>query len=378
MRRHSFSRIASNNWHVFLNSHHPNLDRHSRNHNIIFPFKRGDNIHKAASIIRMASSSIDQRLLGGDYAGLSATFNPQTGAFIPIPERLIPNEYIQWGQEPKCLQVLVSEDMLIKGKVDGEETTTATATIDRTTISILPAAGCGLDNHDTIKTEDSIDMTSSTTWNDASSSSVVVALDYKNSGTNSVRLETIFGISSDDTDKDGDDSFYRIRVLLDIATRRPEATASTEASSSSSTSLTSFHPKSPMTIILERRTNEVSSRGTIADGGGLDAKTIAELLGSQLSKSKSFVEQELENHQLEEEAGNSLKRSGMHRLNFPGNIRISYGPSSSIDKNDVSKGCDGGWTCQVSRVGKNDVRNGVTRTIFNSNDDDFRIETKIG
>lgn len=56
---------------------------------------------------------------GGDFAGLAATFNPGDGDFIPIPDYLIPDGLKEWGQEPKCLEVLVSED--IHSDEEGEE-----------------------------------------------------------------------------------------------------------------------------------------------------------------------------------------------------------------------------------------------------------------
>ena len=62
------------------------------------------------SLVKGATEqSIGQLPLGGDFAGLAATFNPGDGTFIPIPEHLIPESLLEWGQEPKCLEVLVSE-----------------------------------------------------------------------------------------------------------------------------------------------------------------------------------------------------------------------------------------------------------------------------
>ena len=161
--------------------------------------------------------------LGGDYAGLSATFNPCNGKYIPIPDRLVPNELIQWGQEPKCLQILVSEDLYVtsdhkhkdgKDEESNEQATTTTTLemLKRTTTSILPAIGCDLDNHQTIKSTEKIDLLKQNAIIDTGSSDVI-GLQYHTPGDdkNSIRLETIFKL----LDKEGQTS-YRMRVILDV------------------------------------------------------------------------------------------------------------------------------------------------------------------
>jgi len=92
---------------------------------------------KASSNVTSNSYRIDTvtPLVGGDYAGLSATFDAH-GKLIPIQEHWIPESLLEWGQAPWCLEVLVSEDV---------DATT------RQTVTILPETGCAVDNLETIK-----------------------------------------------------------------------------------------------------------------------------------------------------------------------------------------------------------------------------------
>ena len=48
------------------------------------------------SLIQAATSSGHSYALGGDFAGLAATFNPGSGAFIPIPEHMVPDALLDW------------------------------------------------------------------------------------------------------------------------------------------------------------------------------------------------------------------------------------------------------------------------------------------
>ena len=62
------------------------------------------------------SSLLASSLMGGDYAGLSATFSAITGELIPVPEYLVPKVLLEWGQGPSCLEVIVSEDVVFVKK----------------------------------------------------------------------------------------------------------------------------------------------------------------------------------------------------------------------------------------------------------------------
>ena len=254
---------------------------------------------KLSLVMQMAS----EFPLGGDYAGLSATFNPKDGSFIPIPEHLVPESLLEWGQEPKCLEVLVSEDI----KDDK---------LNRTTVTIYPAVGCALDNQETTKKTEEVEFTSH-----FEEDGNTVGLQYS-TGDKDIRLETMFGLS----DK------HRMRVVLDLIVQ-----------SESEISI-----KSPMGLILERQTSSKSSGGTIADGGGLDARTVCTLLGSELSKSKTFAEEDV-----------SQEGLSNGRINFPGNISLT-----TTESND-------GWTCQLSHT-QNDLQRTVTH-LFDPESRTFKI-----
>ena len=64
---------------------------------------------RAAAAARAMSSAaprddddvdVDDDVLGGDWAGLSATFDPASGALVPVPEHLVPASMVEWGDVP--------------------------------------------------------------------------------------------------------------------------------------------------------------------------------------------------------------------------------------------------------------------------------------
>lgn len=224
-------------------------------------------------LIQTATSGANGQAVGGDFAGLAATFNPGDGSFVPVPEHLVPDALLDWGQEPKCLEILISEENV------GEK-------MLRNTITVLPDTGCSIDNLETVRVDDEIDMSSK-----YGKGTNVVGLQYEVGRSNgALRLETVFGMA------DG----YRMRVLLDVV---PSATK--------------FAVQSPMVLALERRTNTVSSSGTIADGGGLDGRTVSMLLGDKLSQSKTFAE--------DKPMDRDYENGRIRHVNFPGNVSIAYG-----------------------------------------------------
>jgi hypothetical protein len=144
---------------------------------------------------------------GGDFCGLSATFSATTGDLIPVPEYLVPDVLLEWGQGPSCLEVIVSEDIH-----DGSFT--------RQTVTVVPDVGCGVDNLDTMKSEQVIGNLGKMFGDDDS----IVALDYSlpNQAT---RSETTFGLQNG----------QRMRVMVDMQDKQV---------------------KSPITLVLERQTSK--------------------------------------------------------------------------------------------------------------------------
>lgn len=216
------------------------------------------------------------------------------------------------GQEPKCLEILVSED-------------TENETLRRNTITVLPDTGCSIDNLETVRVDDVIDISSK-----YGKGTNVVGLQYEIGDKNgALRLETVFGMA------DG----YRMRVLLDVVP-----------------SVSSFAVMSPMVLALERRTNTVSSSGTIADGGGLDGRTVSMLLGEKLRKSKTFADEKpLEDY---------YENGDIQHVSFPGGVSIAYGWLT-----------DGEWVVQMGHV-HNGVRRVLSRQFHVVNDGEFDFDVE--
>ena len=47
-----------------------------------------------------ATTSTASSILGGDWVGLFATFASKTGDLVPVPEHLIPESMLEWGEIP--------------------------------------------------------------------------------------------------------------------------------------------------------------------------------------------------------------------------------------------------------------------------------------
>ena len=58
---------------------HPRLQTHDQ-----FPFS-----------LPVMSSTSSSEIIGGDYAGLSATFSSKTGELVPVPEHLVPESMLE-------------------------------------------------------------------------------------------------------------------------------------------------------------------------------------------------------------------------------------------------------------------------------------------
>jgi hypothetical protein len=305
-----------------------------------FSFFDPNNNSDFESLVQAATSSSSHYPLGGDFAGLAATFNPADGSFIPIPPYLIPDSLLEWGQEPKCLEVLVSEEEFR----DEDYELTGGSSMMRTTTTILPDTGCGIDNLETIKVVDEIDLESQWTSHNIEEDAVmdpgvknVVGLQYPTGkDDNQLRVETIFGLE----DESGQ---YRMRVAIDLVP-----------------SSTEFGIQTPMILTLERRTSSVSSGGTIAEGGGLDGRTVSMLLGERLRGSKTFVD--------DPPISENYGHDSIKHVALPGNVSIAYGWLM-----------DDEWVLQVGHVGSNGMRRVLSRQfhIMDDGEMDFEIQSWV-
>eukprot|EP00536_Pseudo-nitzschia_multiseries_P001221 jgi/Psemu1/2811/gm1.2811_g len=310
------------------------------------------------SLVEEATSG-SKGLYGGDFAGLAATFDPGDGSFIPIPDYLIPESLKEWGQEPKCLQVLVSEDV-VDGDNDGNDSDGNGdgdgSVMTRVTTKILPETGCGVDNLETMLVGDEIDLDSQWKSDDNDDGlDDVVGLQYP-LGNDKLRVETIFGLSSDGDYEYGVD---RVRVAIDLVPSEED-----------------FAIRSPMVITLERRTSSSSSGGTISEGGGLDGRTVYLLLGERLRGSSTFVDEP--SLSLANNENYYDPESDIRYVSFPANITIAYGWLLDSDDNNGDSERNT-WMLQVSRITPGGARRVLSRqfTIANNGELDFEIRSWV-
>jgi hypothetical protein len=279
----------------------------------------------------MSSSTsipLPKLVTGGDFAGLSATFSPTTGALVPIPEYLVPKELLEWGQAPSSLEIIVSEDINEAG--DNEDKTAWL----RQTVTAFPAVGCGVDNLHTQKQEASWQ----TIWQEDTARVAVKAAAAGAAAVDSSKqvwtVEVSFGwnpeqLKEKDTESSTSDnnSSSSHRVSMEVTATKLQDVATLQL-------------QTPLHVRLERQTNsDLSSGGKIADGGGLDGRQVVQLLGKALHGQSSFATKPAvarweaaagaDNH-----SSSSVQLS--ERVHFPGNLTLAYGSSSNDGDGDDS------------------------------------------
>ncbi len=231
---------------------------------------------------RQKELSNQTEIYGGEYAGLSATFSPTSGELIPVPEYYVPESMVEWGQIPSCFEVIVSEECLLKegennGRDDGEYRDEYDGA-SRWTVQVMPEVGCGLDNLDTMKTQKYISFDKSSSHGLIGDRGTPLGISVSSVFINDEnRVECIFTVENSNVDKDKDgenDSdmviMKRTRIGINLFPNNQQI-------------------KSPIEIVKERKVSNKSSGGTIADGGGLDARTVSRLVG-QSNSNRPFSE----------------------------------------------------------------------------------------
>mmetsp|Transcript_20879 Transcript_20879/g.38311 ORF Transcript_20879/g.38311 Transcript_20879/m.38311 type:complete len:439 (-) Transcript_20879:71-1387(-) len=210
------------------------------------------------------SNIFSSSILGGDYAGLSATFSPKSGELVPVPEHLVPESMIEWGQIPSSLETLSSEDWIGGGDTDSMKE------LERTTISVLPEVGCGIDNLEVTKQCERFgqDVSRLESWQHQQPEREVVAVDRRSQ---KLDMETIFQIDSV-VDEDGKTCPRRIRVSLSIDI--PKETEDPALSKL-------------ISLQVERQSSPQSTQGMAWSGpssnsGGLDARSVMNTIGKDI------------------------------------------------------------------------------------------------
>jgi len=223
------------------------------------------------------STALGSVAAGGDHAGLSATFSSKTGALIPVPEHLVPESMIEWGEIPSYLEVLVSEDF-------SQEENQEKKIMERTTITVLPEVGCGIDNLETTKKVEGYNLLTNESryvkWKGVKGQDVLV-LDKKVGPSSApdqlVAMETTFQVdseaSTDDQDGDATNDYGKERVY----TRRIRMSFTIDTTSN-------LIIKDTITINIERLYSTTSTQGTRWSGpqhnsGGLDARSVMNTIG---------------------------------------------------------------------------------------------------
>ena len=274
--------------------------------------------------IEMDDPIVDS-LVGGDYAGHSATFSSDDGSLIRVPEHLVPDSLIEWGQVPSCLEVLTSEDLTLS-MLENDGVQGVKLCIERKVAAVVPEVGCGVDNLDTLRSSE---------WLDLVGPSAFEAFESSSSGTTTkvlawesplsplrhsprVKIETVFSLPDqiepvldDEESGAGEQRSFsrRLRVVFEVL---PSATTIS----------------SPITVVLERRTGE-STGGTIGLEGGLDASTVAKLVGKE-NYNRPFADQKGGGKVIDSDDDSA------RNLSLPGNIIVRYGMENGKFRVDVN------------------------------------------
>lgn len=175
-----------------------------------------------------------RRLSCGDYAGYHVTYD-MDGTHIPIPAHYVPPALLEWGQVPLALEVIVSEQNDV-----------------RQILTVLPETGCGNDNLEVLKRREEL---GELLWQ---ATDACVYVSQSSSDTTTSRIECIFAVGES----------RRSRVVL---------------------SCDGVKLKMPVSLYLERQISETSTEGRRADGGGLDARSVSEWIGSELRSIESSL-----------------------------------------------------------------------------------------
>ena len=208
--------------------------------------------------------------------------------------------------------------------------------LQRGTVSVLPEVGCGVDNLESIRTVETLQL-SSTSGSTASASSDGIStgqffafaengdeddddcrqvLAWQTNMTplreaSRIKIETAFSLPSEMgpciNEDDGDKSFERrIRVSFDAMPSERKIS-------------------SPISVISERRIRDAGSDAQWGVGGGLDGRTVSKLIGKE-GVTKPFADNEpllVGSEEGDESEGGEVT------LSLPGNIVLRYGTSDN-------------------------------------------------
>jgi hypothetical protein len=225
----------------------------------------------------------------GDYAGLSATFSSSGGELIPVPEQLVPQSMIEWGDIPSSLEVLVSEAILHDNNDDDKKK--KKTLMERTIITVLPEVGCGIDNLETTKKVEEYNLQDESRLVRFGKDLEVIVLDRKiGASLNRLSVETIFQvepevvIDEDAAAKEQKETEYPRRIRISLTIDRETNSIS----------------KDTITLNVERLYSTTSTKGTRWSGpssnsGGLDARSVLNCIGRGIVYGDVFAVKRVKN-----------------------------------------------------------------------------------
>lgn len=273
--------------------------------------------------ISSSSSPSSDVPLGGDYAGIMATFDIRSGALIPIPRQWVPESLLEWDVIPSILEVLVSENDSM-----------------RHTATIVPETGCAVDYLETIHNKDTFvfqrkylwkfsSQEEATTINSSNSPAMIWTSMYQND-LNSAKacVEVCFAIPLEiHNSKLIDRNNYRSRVSIDLCFNKNDGKVW-------------ISNQCQIRIFLERQIDHcMTLSGYRPDkNGGLDAQTVTQWLGPILSSqivqswaNEPHLQWDWNRNTGASPNGPNLLEQVNHTnsdwviaLNLPGNVTIRY------------------------------------------------------
>ena len=321
---------------IFCNSHSHRLSRNS-----------------AAITLTDVVEEHYQQHHAGDWAGTLSNFHSQTGILIPVPEYLVPQAMIEWGAIPVQLEVFSSETL---DQVDNAQNLW---NLQRETVTILPDVGCGCDNLETKKVTESLVFS-------------IAAPDETNSASLTIRTSASVGKIYPDGillvahQKTSNPSRYEILVSVPV-----EKLNEYEHRTRISFEVDLNQPceiKTPVSIIKERRISSTSSNASVADGGGLDSRTVSNLIGIEAINRPFALGCKASECLFELE--DKYKVGRMTSLRLPGGVFIKYGPYTIKDNDcDTVEGMLVAVSVSISQTEQIDVpsKQCYIRSVFGAN-----------
>lgn len=301
-----------------------------------------------------SSFSLLQVPVGGDFVGRSATFHPQTGALIPIPEYMIPKSLLQWGQAPTSLEVFTSEN------VNPHPVHFDARHLTRQTWTLYPATDCGVENiqtmHHPLQQEqleeeyplENQDMTGSArVWSYRSTA-------VPNSNNTKI-VESAFMF--------GNDPQHRVRMVVRVVVVvvNDDCTDERNEKDDKNTIRARYSIAAPVKIIFERQLDSVPTFGSrlTKGGGGLDAAQMLTWLGPILAKYDSFASSKPIVGTWRRSTPCDDTPQFLTQVLFSGNLTLSYGYSLGTSLSSL-------WILEMGHIVPEEQTRRVTRLSFRS------------